>query len=270
MLGSPPTTALFCFLLLLCQTVSLAPSLPPLPSPLAWTTAPKAPSRIAISAPEWRAAPFYLDYDGDVAEAQDIRSGNKNRSLLRACRPTKPGKKVVVVDCTYGLGSDSILLHTLHGASKPPPVIFGIEKHPAVYRLASDALAHTTVQGVLDDIKLMRADSLSVLTEHLAAPMLSPGALPKYIDVIYLDVMFDETGGKALPKKGMGLLRQLVPPTARDDRALLEKAREVIRAQGSGRVVVKRTRNAATLSDDQPNMAVGHPKDKIRFDVYFS
>jgi len=237
-----------------------------LPTPYNWTVIDS--SHVAVTHPT--TTPFYLDYTAQIQTVYKSRAAAKS-SLLRACRPNHfPNiTPLKVIDTTFGLGSDAITLAALHATSNHPLSIFGIEQSPAPYELSYAALDHLH-SSTPHNITLIMADANTILHHHRNHLTNGTATLVdfEYVDLIYVDVMFPAKKGSASPKKGMGMLRDLLPAVnVTRDCELVDLARAIIREQGGGRVVVKRDRKSPTLSEDKPTFVVGE-KERVRFDVY--
>ncbi|GMI26142.1 hypothetical protein TeGR_g11720 [Tetraparma gracilis] len=87
-----------------------------------------------------------------------------------------------------------------------------------------------------------------------------------------MDPMFEPLkSSRALPKKGMGLLRSLLPPPTDagpgSPPEVLRLALQVLAEGGCSRVVVKRGKSAPCVGGVEPSFVVGG-KGRVRFDVY--
>ena len=195
--------------------------------------------------------------------------------LVRAAKLRDPGPCPVAIDCTAGLGDDSLLLaamgYTVH--------LF--EYDPITAELLDSALRKSQSSdssGALSDITnrmiLHREDSLAVLSAFRELPVRSkgeettsgqdpePGAFP-YVtyapDLIYLDPMFPARRKSGLITKKLQMLQMLENPCA-DESALLAAA---VRANPR-RIVIKRPLKGPFLAGIRPAYSI---KGKaIRYD----
>ncbi len=83
-----------------------------------------------------------------------------------------------------------------------------------------------------------------------------------HFDVIYLDPMYPVKRKKAKVKKDMQALQQLLLHDIKDETGLFDLAM----SRAKQRVIVKRPKGAATLSDLRPSYTIDAPN--TRFDVY--
>jgi 16S rRNA (guanine1516-N2)-methyltransferase len=195
--------------------------------------------------------------------------------LVRAAKLRDPGPCPVAIDCTAGLGDDSLLLaamgYTVH--------LF--EYDPITAELLDSALRKSQSSdssGALSDITnrmiLHREDSLAGLSAFRELPVRSKeeettsgqdpdsGAFP-YItyapDLIYLDPMFPARRKSGLITKKLQMLQMLENPCA-DESALLAAA---VRANPR-RIVIKRPLKGPFLAGIRPAYSI---KGKaIRYD----
>lgn len=160
-----------------------------------------------------------------------------------------------VVDATAGLGGDAFRL-----ASRGAHVIL-IERSPLLSALLADALERA-VGGALGPAAAEAAGRVELVTGD-ARDVLRAGALaPERRGVVYLDPMFTGPGGRALPPKGMALLRELLGADESGAPDLLQAAREA----ATRRVVVKRHLRAEPLGGVEPSGSLRGRT--VRYDVY--
>lgn len=177
------------------------------------------------------------------------RRGSPREALVRAVGFKH--EPLEVVDMTAGLGRDAMVL-ALAGCR-----VTACEQSPIVHAVLEDGLRRAALDEelapVLERLVLTSGDAIEVLR---AAPRR---------DVVYLDPMFPERTGSAVPSKELRLLARIVG-ASQDAEALLQAAV----ASGAPRVVVKRPRLAPTLSTARaaaPGMRLEGRSS--RFDVYF-
>ncbi len=160
-----------------------------------------------------------------------------------------------VVDATAGLGGDAFRL-----ASRGAQVTL-IERSPLLAALLSDALERARA-GALGPAAAEASGRLELVVGD-ARDVLRSGALaPGRLGVVYLDPMFAAETGRALPPKGMALLRELLGDDEPGAPDLLVAARAV----ATRRVVVKRHLRAAPLGGMRPSGSLRGRT--VRFDVY--
>ncbi len=173
-----------------------------------------------------------------------------NEALARAVgirgdyRPT-------VLDATAGLGRDAFILAAL-GCQ-----VQMLERHPVVAALLQDGLQRAYFDKksgiwLSERLRLLGVGSLGSEQPGLRAP-----------EVVYLDPMFPARHHRALVKKEMQMLQQLVG-LDRDADQLLASANTL----ASRRVVVKRPKGAPPLAGLKPSAWITTPHG--RFDLYFN
>lgn len=154
-----------------------------------------------------------------------------------------------VIDATGGLGRDAFTLAAL-GAEvilleRCAPLFDLLSAEHARLRDASDIALREAAQR----LQLHRADAIDWL------PQADPA------DVVHLDPMYDDHGRRALPQKGMQMLRELAGDDA-DAGSLLAAAL----ASRTPRVVVKRAARAAALTGPAPSGRIDG--SQARYDLY--
>jgi len=185
------------------------------------------------------------------ARHRRLHGGGRGEALARAVGLNK-GVLPRVVDATAGLGKDAFVLAAL-GCD-----VTLIERSPLVAALLADGLSRAVVSGEVELVTIARRMELVVADSAQWLAQLAPEHRP---DVIYLDPMYPETGGKAAVKKDMAALRELLGPDA-DGECLLRQALATARH----RVVVKRPRLGVALPGPEPGyQLVGKSS---RFDIY--
>lgn len=176
--------------------------------------------------------------------------------LARALLTGRPGGPPDVVDATAGLGADGF-----HLAALGHRVVM-LEREPLFAALLEDAL-NRALSGELGATGAAAAGRVRLVAgdarDYLAA-------LETSTAIVYLDPMFPGKSGRALPGKGMNVLRleqQRDPAAARaEDVELLAAAR----AHASRRVVVKRPLKGEPLGDVAPSGSLRG--STVRYDLY--
>jgi 16S rRNA (guanine1516-N2)-methyltransferase len=161
----------------------------------------------------------------------------------------KPGVRPVVLDATAGLGGDSFVLASLGCA------VTMLERNPVIAALLQDgldrALMHRQTQSIVEDLMtFIPQSSFSLSTGQ-----------EKEFDTVYLDPMYPHDSGSALNKQSMRVIRAIVGDDL-DSEGLLELAKMKARK----RIVVKRPRQAPTLTDD--NVSYQIKMKSSRYDIY--
>lgn len=191
-------------------------------------------------------APFHIDFLSDKMLYR-ISQASLRKELLARAIGLRPRENPTIVDATAGLGRDSFILAAL-GYN-----VTLLERSPALYAMLSDALqrakAHPKTAGIVDRMHLIHADAIEWLPRQ--APF----------NVIYLDPMFPERKKSALVKKEMIILQDIIGKDA-DSIHLFELAITC----ATHRVVVKRPRLAANISQIKPNFSLTGKSS--RFDIY--
>jgi 16S rRNA (guanine1516-N2)-methyltransferase len=160
-----------------------------------------------------------------------------------------------VVEATAGLGADGF-----HLAAKGASVTL-VERSPLLVALLADALERARrgdlgpgAAGAAARVRLHEGDAREVLSSGAVAP--------EEAGVVYLDPMFPAAGSRALPPKGMALLRELLARDGDDGGELLRAARQA----ATRRVVVKRHLRDGPLGGVAPSGSLRGRT--VRFDVY--
>ena len=155
-----------------------------------------------------------------------------------------------VVDATMGRGWDALSLWQLGTSLSDEFQLHGVERNPVVYSLLFGAVYQLAKNGY-------RTDSLRLYC-HEGERFLND--MSKRPDLVYLDPMFHEKSKKALPRKEIQILRELVGEDF-DQKNLLLAALKVAQK----RVVVKRPIKAPPLLSGVSHSFEGK---QIRYDVY--
>ena len=193
---------------------------------------------------------------GDIEVGLDLLSGDYtwrkktlNQKDLFAKALGRKGQKKKFLDLTAGLLGDSWAAHCLGFE------VVAVERHPALFALARQALKNVCDSGV--KIELVHAE---------AADFIANESHLKGVDVLYLDPMFSGAKKKALPSKEMQVLQRLLPAVGGDAREE-ESANllELALATKVPRLVVKRPSKAAPLKEPVTHSFSGR---SVRYDVY--
>lgn len=180
-----------------------------------------------------------------------VTAGKKTELLLKA---SKLQPNMTVIDATAGFGHDSLIL-----ASTGAKVTM-IEQNPMMFMLLQQEIQkmhhHPNWQKLLGRLTLHFGNATDIL------PTLSKA------DMVYLDPMFPEESYKsAQVSKQMQILHQLAsPPSLEQETQLLHMVQNQLNP--TGRVLVKRPKNAAFLANHKP--AESWQSDVIRYDGYFA
>ena len=195
--------------------------------------------------------------------------------LVRAAKLRDPGPCPVAIDCTAGLGEDSLLLaamgYTVHLFEYDPVTA---ELLDSALRKSRSSDSSRALSDITNRMILHKEDSLTVLSALCGLPVRSrekemsshkasdPGIFP-YItyapDLIYLDPMFPARRKSGLITKKLQMLQMLENPCA-DESALLAAA---VRANPR-RIVIKRPLKGPFLAGIRPAYSI---KGKaIRYD----
>ncbi|MBP3879250.1 MAG: class I SAM-dependent methyltransferase [Lachnospiraceae bacterium] len=172
--------------------------------------------------------------------------------LVRAAKLKNPGPSPVAIDCTAGLGEDSLLLATM-----------GYTVHLFEHDLITAALLDDALRKARssDDTAIL-ADAASRMILHSEDSLPALSALrgrPVAPDLIYLDPMFPARKKSGLITKKLQILQMLESPCA-EEAALLSAAIEA----NPRRIVIKRPLKGPFLADVKPAYSI---KGKaIRYD----
>jgi 16S rRNA (guanine1516-N2)-methyltransferase len=157
-------------------------------------------------------------------------------------------KNPSVLDATAGLGKDGFVLASL-GCN-----VTMVERNPVVFALLEDGVRRATqskeIAEIMARIAILNANSVDFLSKDR-----------DLFDVIYLDPMFPHRESSALVKKEMRVFNKILG-TDEDSCKLLEPAL----AKAKYRVVVKRPKNAPTITEREPLFQLEGKAN--RFDVY--
>lgn len=176
-----------------------------------------------------------------------LRQGRLQQELLVKAARVKGVDAPTAVDCTAGLGEDSLLL----AAAGFTVTLF--ERDETIAALLADALeraaAEPQLAGIVSRMRLVAGDSVSGLA-----------SLPGPPDVVYLDPMFPARTKSAAVKKKFQLLHHLERP-CEEEEALLAAAL----AARPRKVVIKRPAKGALLAGMRPSYSVSGKA--VRYDV---
>lgn len=195
--------------------------------------------------------PLLIDFTaGKLAHRRQF-GGGRGQPLAKAVG-LKAGQNPHVIDATAGLGRDAFVLATL-GCQ-----VDLLEQHPILAALLNDARQRAADTADTAEIAARMQVLAGNSLDYLSA--LSPTEFP---DVIYLDPMYPARDKKALVKKDMQMLHQLIG-NDQNGNALLRLSLEKCRK----RVVVKRPARAANLADLKADFILN--SKNTRYDVYLS
>lgn len=188
---------------------------------------------------------FCADFTQSLPRLRPDRLGRE--LLVKAARIKGLTGTPIAIDCTAGLGEDSLLL----AAAGFEVTMF--ERDHVIAALLQDALQRAAddeaLAPILKRMHLHQDDSISGLASLDFTP-----------DVVFLDPMFPEKRKQAATKKKFQLLHYLEQPCMEEEE-LLQAA---INA-GPRKVVIKRPLKGPYLADKQPSHSI---KGKaIRYDV---
>lgn len=176
-----------------------------------------------------------------------LRQGRLQQELLVKAARVKGVDAPTAVDCTAGLGEDSLLL----AAAGFTVTLF--ERDETIAALLADALeraaAEPQLAGIVSRMRLVAGDSVSGLA-----------SLPEPPDVVYLDPMFPARTKSAAVKKKFQLLHHLERP-CEEEEALMAAAL----AARPRKVVIKRPAKGALLAGMRPSYSVSGKA--VRYDV---
>ena len=176
-----------------------------------------------------------------------LRQGRLQQELLVKAARIKGATEPTAIDCTAGLGEDSLLL----AAAGFSVTMF--ERDAMIAALLADALERAAADPRLADIvsrmTLVAGDSLSGLAELDFEP-----------DVVFLDPMFPARTKSAAVKKKFQLLHHLEQPCEEED-ALVKAAL----AAHPHKVVIKRPAKGPHLAGMKPSYSI--QGKAVRYDV---
>ena len=192
---------------------------------------------------------YGLSYQGSFEEnvLHRITNGRlQHEMLVKAAKSPEINKKAI--DCTAGMGTDSLLL----AAAGYDVTLY--EQNPIIAILLKDTIRRAKKNPELKEIvsrmHLIEGNSIEFLTEDMQG-----------IDLIYLDPMFPESKKSGLTNKKLQLIQKMEPPCFEEE-ALVEAA---IKA-GPKKIIVKRPLKSENLAGRVPKYSL---KGKaIRFDCY--
>lgn len=176
-----------------------------------------------------------------------LRQGRLQQELLVKAARIKGTEVPTAVDCTAGLGEDSLLL----AAAGFAVTLF--ERDQTIAALLTDALERAAVDPRL-------AEAVGRMTLVAGNSIAGLAALPKPPDVVYLDPMFPARTKSAAVKKKFQLLHHLEQP-CEEEEALVAAA---LAAQPR-KVVIKRPAKGALLAGVKPSYSVAGKA--VRYDV---
>lgn len=176
-----------------------------------------------------------------------LRQGRLQQELLVKAARIKGAEAPTAVDCTAGLGEDSLLL------AAAGFVVTLFERDQTIAALLADALERAAADPRLAEavgrMTLVADDSIAGLA-----------TLPEPPDVVYLDPMFPSRTKSAAVKKKFQLLHHLEQP-CEEEEALVAAA---LAAQPR-KVVIKRPAKGALLAGMKPSYSVAGKA--VRYDV---
>ena len=176
-----------------------------------------------------------------------LRQGRLQQELLVRAARVRGVEAPTAVDCTAGLGEDSLLL----AAAGFRVTLF--ERDRTIAALLADAMERAAEEPQLADavgrMTLVGGDSISGLAELDFAP-----------DVVYLDPMFPARTKSAAVKKKFQLLHHLEQP-CEEEEALVSAAL----AACPRKVVIKRPAKGPQLAGMKPSYSVAGKA--VRYDV---
>ena len=176
-----------------------------------------------------------------------LRQGRLQQELLVKAARVKGANAPTAVDCTAGLGEDSLLL----AAAGFTVTLF--ERDETIAALLADALERAAAEPRL-------ADAVSRMSLVVGDSIAGLAALPAPPDVVYLDPMFPARTKSAAVKKKFQLLHHLEQP-CEEEADLVEAAL----AAHPRKVVIKRPAKGALLAGMKPSYSVCGKA--VRYDV---
>lgn len=193
--------------------------------------------------------PFYIDFTHGGLHYRAKQAGMRSEFIARAMGK-KPNQNPVIVDATAGLGRDSFILARLGFQ------VTMLERSPILHALLQDALTRASLlpetAEVASRLTLVHIDANKWLTEN-----------SKNINIIYLDPMFPARQKSALVKKDMVMMHDVI---GKDEDA--SELFQLALTCATDRVVVKRPRLAANISEKAPNFSLKGKSS--RFDIYLT
>ncbi len=194
--------------------------------------------------------------DGEISLMGDftknikrLQPENLNRELI--VKAAKKGleknqeKLPLALDCTAGLGEDSILIAAAGFRVRMYEYNFVIA---ALLRDALDrGMKDERITHIVSRMELVEGDSIKAM-EEMAEKKKGEVEIP---DIILLDPMFPERQKSGLVKKKFQLLQRLEAP-ARDEETLLDSAIKV----GPRKILIKRPIKGPYLSEIRPSYSL--------------
>jgi 16S rRNA (guanine1516-N2)-methyltransferase len=176
-----------------------------------------------------------------------IRRGNfQSELLVKASKIKGLDGVTTVMDCTAGLGEDSILL------AAAGFMVRMYERDSIIAALLRDSLQRAIeipeLKPIVERMELYEEDSLKALSHLNEVP-----------DVIYLDPMFPSRQKSALVKKKFQMLQQLEQPCEEGDKFL-----QAAIACKPRKIVVKRPLKGEFLGNRKPDYSINGKT--IRYD----
>lgn len=171
--------------------------------------------------------------------------------LIAKAAGLRGGATPTVLDATAGLGRDALVLASLGCRVQM------IERSPVLAAMLSDGLRRAAkdpdVGGWIQErLTLLHGDAIAVLNKSDDDTV---------ADVVYLDPMYPDRGKRALARRDLQALRNLLG----EDDDVSQLLHAALKRAGN-RVVVKRPRTAQALDGPDPTMII--KGTRIRFDVY--
>ena len=176
-----------------------------------------------------------------------LRQGRLQQELLVKAVRIKGAEAPTAVDCTAGLGEDSLLL----AAAGFTVTLF--ERDQTIAALLADALERAAADPRL-------AEAIGRMTLVADDSIAGLATLPEPPDVVYLDPMFPARTKSAAVKKKFQLLHHLEQP-CEEEETLVAAA---LAAQPR-KVVIKRPAKGALLAGMKPSYSVAGKA--VRYDV---
>lgn len=176
-----------------------------------------------------------------------LRTDRLGRELLVRAARVRGAEEPTAIDCTAGLGEDSLLL----AAAGFRVTLF--ERDETICVLLADAMERAANEPQLKDIvermTLVGGDSIAGLAELGFAP-----------DVVYLDPMFPGRTKSAAVKKKFQLLHHLEQPCEEENELVAAAL-----AASPRKVVIKRPAKGPQLAGIKPSYSISGKA--VRYDV---
>ena len=177
-----------------------------------------------------------------------LRQGRLQQELLVKAARIRGAEAPTAVDCTAGLGEDSLLL----AAAGFAVTLF--ERDQTIAALLADALERAAADPRL-------AEAVGRMTLVAGNSITGLATLPEPPDVVYLDPMFPARTKSAAVKKKFQLLHHLEAPCT-DEEGLLRTAI----ACGPRKVVIKRPAKGPYLAGIKPSYSIDGKA--VRYDCF--